>query len=140
MPSSSRGRATRRRPTLTDDRLTHALSTVPPQSLILLEDVDAAFVQARAPFCGPRVCAILSARCSDALSCDLPALQRDVADTRRQSLVTFSGLLNALDGVAAGASSIGGSNAGRRTTPARTHLTLRAPPAQKSQARSACCS
>ena len=59
---------------LTDDRLTHALSTVPPQSLILLEDVDAAFVQRDAS-----------------------------AENRRgQSLVTFSGLLNALDGVAAG--------------------------------------
>ena len=56
---------------LTDDRLAHALSTTPPMSLVLLEDVDAAFVQ------------------------------RDAAD-RRASHVTFSGLLNALDGVAAG--------------------------------------
>ena len=56
---------------LTDDRLSHALSTTPPQSLVLLEDVDAAFVQ------------------------------RDAKD-RRASHVTFSGLLNALDGVAAG--------------------------------------
>mmetsp|Transcript_68128 Transcript_68128/g.204087 ORF Transcript_68128/g.204087 Transcript_68128/m.204087 type:complete len:478 (-) Transcript_68128:229-1662(-) len=56
---------------LTDDRLAHALSTTPPQSLVLLEDIDAAFVQ------------------------------RDAKD-RRSSFVTFSGLLNALDGVAAG--------------------------------------
>lgn len=56
---------------LTDDRLAHALSTTPPQSLVLLEDVDAAFVR------------------------------RDASD-RRSSHVTFSGLLNALDGVAAG--------------------------------------
>ena len=56
---------------LTDDRLAHALSTTPPTSLVLLEDVDAAFVQ------------------------------RDPTD-RRSSHVTFSGLLNALDGVAAG--------------------------------------
>ena len=56
---------------LTDDRLAHALSTTPAQSLVLLEDVDAAFVQ------------------------------RDPND-RRSSHVTFSGLLNALDGVAAG--------------------------------------
>ncbi|KAL1523526.1 hypothetical protein AB1Y20_018463 [Prymnesium parvum] len=56
---------------LTDDRLAHALSTTPPQSLVLLEDVDAAFVE------------------------------RDPKD-RRSSHVTFSGLLNALDGVAAG--------------------------------------
>jgi len=56
---------------LTDDRLAHALSTTPPSSLVLLEDVDAAFVH------------------------------RDPKD-RRSSHVTFSGLLNALDGVAAG--------------------------------------
>ena len=56
---------------LTDDRLAHALSTTPPTSLVLLEDVDAAFVA------------------------------RDPTD-RRSSHVTFSGLLNALDGVAAG--------------------------------------
>ena len=56
---------------LTDDRLAHALSTTPPTSLVLLEDVDAAFVH------------------------------RDPKD-RRSSHVTFSGLLNALDGVAAG--------------------------------------
>jgi chaperone BCS1 len=54
---------------LTDDRLAHALSTTPPSSLVLLEDVDAAFVY------------------------------RDPKD-RRSSHVTFSGLLNALDGVA----------------------------------------
>ena len=57
---------------LTDDRLAHALSTTPPTSLVLLEDIDAAFVQ------------------------------RQAADTRRGGHVTFSGLLNALDGVAAG--------------------------------------
>jgi len=56
---------------LTDDRLSHALSTTPPMSIVLLEDVDAAFVE------------------------------RDAKD-RRSSFVTFSGLLNALDGVAAG--------------------------------------
>ena len=61
---------------LTDDRLAHALSTTPPTSLILLEDVDAAFVQREAAEGAP--------------------------GRRRQSMVTFSGLLNALDGVAAG--------------------------------------
>jgi len=55
---------------LTDDRLAHALTHAPPQSLVLLEDIDAAFVE------------------------------RDVKD-RRESFVTFSGLLNAIDGVAA---------------------------------------
>ncbi len=53
---------------LTDDRLSLALSTVPPQSVVLLEDIDAAFVQ------------------------------RDAGSSF--SRLTFSGLLNALDGVA----------------------------------------
>uniref|UniRef100_A0A7S0Q794 Mitochondrial chaperone BCS1 n=1 Tax=Coccolithus braarudii TaxID=221442 RepID=A0A7S0Q794_9EUKA len=56
---------------LTDDRLAHALTLAPPQSLVLLEDIDAAFIE------------------------------RDPRD-RRSAFVTFSGLLNALDGVAAG--------------------------------------
>ena len=56
-------------PGLTDDRLAHALSTAPQQSLILLEDIDAAF----------------SAR---------------DASEHNQSSITFSGLLNTLDGVA----------------------------------------
>lgn len=53
---------------LTDDRLILALSTVPPQSVVLLEDIDAAFVQREAG--------------------------------NNFSRLTFSGLLNALDGVA----------------------------------------
>nr|XP_033799845.1 mitochondrial chaperone BCS1 isoform X2 [Geotrypetes seraphini] len=60
---------------LSDDRLNHLLSVAPQQSIILLEDVDAAF------------------------------LSRDLAKqnpTAYQGLgrLTFSGLLNALDGVA----------------------------------------
>jgi mitochondrial chaperone BCS1 len=57
---------------LTDDRLTHLLSKVPPRTLVLLEDADAAFRNRR---------------------------QAD-ADGYRGASVTFSGLLNALDGVA----------------------------------------
>lgn len=53
---------------LTDDRLNHLMSTAPPRSLILLEDVDAAFIK------------------------------RDPKMDHYS--VTFSGLLNALDGVA----------------------------------------
>ena len=53
---------------LTDDRLALALSTVPPQSVVLLEDIDAAF------------------------------MQREAGNSF--SRLTFSGLLNALDGVA----------------------------------------
>ena len=55
---------------LTDDRLELALSNVPQQAIVLLEDIDAAFTQ------------------------------RAAADGR--SSVSFSGLLNAIDGVAAG--------------------------------------
>lgn len=63
-------------PALTDDRLTHLLATAPQRTVILLEDVDAAFYT------------------------------HD--DSRQKSIqyqglnrITFSGLLNALDGVAA---------------------------------------
>ncbi|KAI9349685.1 P-loop containing nucleoside triphosphate hydrolase protein [Obelidium mucronatum] len=57
---------------MTDDRLAHLLTNAPPRSLILLEDIDAAFTK------------------------------RDLsAQEGFQSMVTFSGLLNALDGVAA---------------------------------------
>jgi chaperone BCS1 len=58
---------------LTDDRLNHLLTVIPSRTLVLLEDVDAAFSSRR--------------------------LQSD-ADGYRGANVTFSGLLNALDGVA----------------------------------------
>ncbi|KND04113.1 bifunctional AAA family ATPase chaperone/translocase BCS1 [Spizellomyces punctatus DAOM BR117] len=55
---------------MTDDRLSHLLNHAPPRSIILLEDVDAAFIN------------------------------RSQTDKQGyQSMVTFSGLLNALDGV-----------------------------------------
>lgn len=57
---------------LTDDRLNHLLSTVPRRTLVLLEDADAAWVN-RA---------------------------KSDEDGYRGATVTFSGLLNALDGVA----------------------------------------
>jgi mitochondrial chaperone BCS1 len=56
---------------LTDDRLNHLLSNVPERSIMLLEDIDAAFQKRKA---------------SD--------------EQGYQSMITFSGLLNALDGVA----------------------------------------
>ncbi|KAJ3332172.1 hypothetical protein HDU76_001053 [Blyttiomyces sp. JEL0837] len=57
---------------MTDDRLAHLLANSPPRSFILLEDIDAAFTQ------------------------------RNADDKQGyHSMVTFSGLLNALDGVAA---------------------------------------
>lgn len=58
---------------LTDDRLNHLLTIIPKGTLVLLEDVDAAFSNRRA--------------------------QSD-ADGYQGANVTFSGLLNALDGVA----------------------------------------
>ncbi|KAJ2455465.1 Complex III assembly protein translocase and chaperone [Coemansia sp. RSA 2336] len=58
---------------LTDDRLNHLLTVAPERSLLLLEDVDAAFTRER---------------------------QQSEHAAYQQSMVTFSGLLNALDGVA----------------------------------------
>ena len=58
---------------LTDDRLNHLLTVIPRRTLVLLEDVDAAFSNRR--------------------------LQTD-SDGYQGANVTFSGLLNALDGVA----------------------------------------
>ncbi|KAG2199940.1 hypothetical protein INT47_009266 [Mucor saturninus] len=56
---------------LTDDRLNHLLSNVPERSIMLLEDIDAAFTK------------------------------RSQSDNQGyQSMITFSGLLNSLDGVA----------------------------------------
>lgn len=57
---------------LTDDRLNHLLTKVPPRTIVLLEDADAAFVNRRKPD----------------------------EDGYAGATVTFSGLLNALDGVA----------------------------------------
>lgn len=60
---------------LTDDRLNHLLTVAPEQSIILLEDIDAAFV-------------------SRDLAAENPAAYQGFGR------LTFSGLLNALDGVA----------------------------------------
>ncbi|XP_014360330.2 mitochondrial chaperone BCS1 [Papilio machaon] len=60
---------------LTDDRLNHLLSVAPQQSIILLEDIDAAFVSRE----------------------DTPSQKGAYEGLNR---VTFSGLLNCLDGVA----------------------------------------
>uniref|UniRef100_A0A8V0ZJ37 Mitochondrial chaperone BCS1 n=1 Tax=Gallus gallus TaxID=9031 RepID=A0A8V0ZJ37_CHICK len=60
---------------LSDDRLNYLLSVAPQQSIILLEDVDAAFV-------------------SRDLAAENPAMYQGMGR------LTFSGLLNALDGVA----------------------------------------
>lgn len=60
---------------LSDDRLNHLLSVAPQQSIILLEDIDAAFV-------------------SRDLATENPTVYQGMGR------LTFSGLLNALDGVA----------------------------------------
>ncbi|XP_015675963.1 mitochondrial chaperone BCS1 [Protobothrops mucrosquamatus] len=60
---------------LSDDRLNHLLSVAPQQSIILLEDIDAAFV-------------------SRDLAAENPVAYQGMGR------LTFSGLLNALDGVA----------------------------------------
>lgn len=60
---------------LTDDRLNHLLSVAPQQTIILLEDIDAAFVSRE----------------------DTPKQKAAYEGLNR---VTFSGLLNCLDGVA----------------------------------------
>lgn len=67
---------------LTDDRLALALSNVPPMCIVLLEDIDAAFP------CAPRV--------SNSTSSGLSKNR----NLNTGSDVTFSGLLNVLDGVA----------------------------------------
>uniref|UniRef100_A0A8C2Q845 Mitochondrial chaperone BCS1 n=1 Tax=Cyprinus carpio TaxID=7962 RepID=A0A8C2Q845_CYPCA len=61
---------------LSDDRLNHLLSVAPQQSIILLEDVDAAFVS------------------RELLTTENPLAYQGMGR------LTFSGLLNALDGVA----------------------------------------
>ena len=62
---------------MSDDRLTHLLSNAPERSILLLEDIDAAFTG-----------------------------RQTAAEDGYQTNVTFSGLLNALDGVASGESRI----------------------------------
>ena len=59
---------------LTDDRLALAMANVPPKALVLLEDIDAAFVSRR---------------------------NFSSSEARNSSSLTLSGLLNALDGAAA---------------------------------------
>lgn len=77
---------------LTDERLALALSCVPSNSIVLLEDVDAAF-PARSPRRAAR-----SQRNSPSGS--IPFVMQKISAGSASSDVTFSGLLNVLDGVA----------------------------------------
>lgn len=71
---------------LTDDKLNHLLSLAPERSILLLEDIDAAF----------------PSRAENQPGADAAAAPK----REYQTSVTFSGLLNALDGVASGESRI----------------------------------
>ncbi|CAO1616925.1 unnamed protein product [Parajaminaea phylloscopi] len=87
---------------LTDDRLTHLLSMAPERSVLLLEDIDAAFPSrlahsGRAEADGQSAA---SGSQSSGSSSSAPPVRE------YQTSVTFSGLLNALDGVASGESRI----------------------------------
>jgi mitochondrial chaperone BCS1 len=66
---------------MTDDRLAHLLNNIPPRSLLLLEDIDAAFPDRK-----------MDKQAGGYTECLLSGYR---------SSLTFSGLLNALDGVAA---------------------------------------
>jgi mitochondrial chaperone BCS1 len=71
---------------LTDDRLNHLLTTAPERSIILLEDVDACFASRDA---------------DPSQMSNLPGRKPQDYGYGYTPTVTFSGLLNALDGVAA---------------------------------------
>lgn len=88
---------------LTDDRLTHLLSKAPERSILLLEDIDAAFPSRTAQ--DERDGDNSTSRTSG--SSAVGGGNRPSGPEREyQTSVTFSGLLNALDGVASGESRI----------------------------------
>ena len=71
---------------MSDDRLQHRLADAPENSIILLEDIDAAFV---------------SREINDHLTDHRDVEKRKMNESAYQGLnrLTFSGLLNAIDGV-----------------------------------------
>ncbi|ESS31684.1 putative BCS1 family isoform 9 [Toxoplasma gondii TgCatPRC2] len=69
-------------PLMTDDRFQYLLATVPPQSLLLLEDIDGAIQKSESAL-------------------GVAAEDRKGANPYGMRGVTFSGLLNALDGIVA---------------------------------------
>lgn len=76
---------------LGDDKINHLLSNAPEHSFILIEDVDAAFnkrVQVTGDGYGTFFCTF--------------SVSRVIFQSSYQSSITFSGFLNALDGVASG--------------------------------------
>ncbi|CDI81719.1 Bcs1 protein, putative [Eimeria acervulina] len=77
-------------PHLTDDRLQYLLATVPPRSLLLLEDIDGAIRRSEA-----------AQEKETVQAGDRPSLTQLSLNPFGTRSVTFSGLLNALDGVVA---------------------------------------
>lgn len=87
---------------LADDKLIHLLSNTPERSFVLIEDVDAAFnkrVQTSADGYVAYSCVVLF---HGLPACVLHELIPHTLVDSYQSSVTFSGFLNALDGVASG--------------------------------------
>ncbi|CDJ44657.1 Bcs1 protein, putative [Eimeria tenella] len=78
-------------PHLTDDRLQYLLATVPPRSLLLLEDIDGAIRRSEAA----------DGKAGAAAAADRPSLTQLSLNPFGTRSITFSGLLNALDGVVA---------------------------------------
>lgn len=81
-------------PFLTDDRLNYLLATVPPRALVLLEDIDGAIAAHEAA-------AAESSSCPKKAPPPVAGMNNGVNPYGLRHNVTFSGLLNALDGVVA---------------------------------------
>ncbi|OMH81288.1 Mitochondrial chaperone BCS1 [Zancudomyces culisetae] len=77
----------------TDDRLNHLLTVAPERSIILLEDIDAAFPKA------PSASAAGGAEGHVLMQRDQQQQQQQGGLYQIHSMITLSGLLNALDGV-----------------------------------------
>jgi len=80
--------------TLTDDGLVHALSTMPPETILLLEDIDAIFNEDRLV---PEL--VVSEPISNEQPARGPARRGQNTREMKSETLSFSGLLNALDGV-----------------------------------------
>ncbi|KAL8453282.1 hypothetical protein Emag_001948 [Eimeria magna] len=78
-------------PHMTDDRLQYLFATVPPRSLLLLEDIDSAIRRSESA----------EGQQGEQARLDRPSLTQLSVNPYGARSVTFSGLLNALDGVVA---------------------------------------
>ncbi|KAL8429002.1 hypothetical protein Efla_006785 [Eimeria flavescens] len=82
-------------PHMTDDRLQYLFATVPPRSLLLLEDIDSAIRRSESAEGPP------GGAPPGGAAGDRPSLTQLSVNPYGARSVTFSGLLNALDGVVA---------------------------------------